>query len=453
MKNLKELFNPDKLSTLLLYISILTFSIAFDLAHNPPSGWYQQFLPNLNGQPLSDVIFLDSLNGFAITDNDFSNDTGYILKTTNGGENWNIIFSSNRDFKEIQFINLNTGYVCGAQPQTGSRLLKTTNSGLNWFNINPPDPFLVYDDISVLNEDTIWLAASSGLTGGVFRTTNGGINWTQQINIAGNNPTNIYMYSKDIGYAAGTVLYKTTNSGQNWFEIPGGGFGDMHFINATTGWKCYGPIQKTTDGGNNWITLPIPPSGGFFNLSAIINFSVVGNDTIWGVGSRASTSLGFRGLIYKSTNGGQSWGYELPNIDSVNISRYFHSNFINDLFGWSYADINKGVHTVSGGDTTFYTGIKSNSNITPADFNIEQNYPNPFNPVTIINYELRITSYINLKIYNIKGIEIKTFVNKKQNPGKYQIEFEGSGLPSGVYFYSLLINGIIADTKKMILVR
>ena len=453
MKNLKELFNPDKLSTLLLYISILTFSIAFDLAHNPPSGWYQQFLPNIGARVIVDITFTDSLNGYAITTK--SSDTAYILKTTNGGDNWFINHAdSGFVFKRIQFINQYTGFAGGSKNMhfTFLNLLKTTNAGLNWFYISTP--FDTYtSDISVLNEDTIWLTAISGFGGGVFRTTNGGINWTQQLNLSENIPDHIYSYNKDTGYAASTVLYKTTNSGQNWFEIPGGGFGDMHFINATTGWKCYGPIQKTTDGGNNWITLPIPPSGGFFNLSAIINFSVVGNDTIWGVGSRASTSLGFRGLIYKSTNGGQSWGYELPNIDSVNISRYFHSNFINDLFGWSYADINKGVHTVSGGDTTFYTGIKSNSNITPADFNIEQNYPNPFNPVTIINYELRITSYINLKIYNIKGIEIKTFVNKKQNPGKYQIEFEGSGLPSGVYFYSLLINGIIADTKKMILVR
>jgi len=282
MKTQKNIFNTDKLSSFAFYISILIFIIAFNFEHNPPdlSGWYQQFLPNLNGQPLSDVIFLDSLTGFAITDNDFSNDTGYILKTTNGGDNWNIVFSSNRDYKAIEFINLNTGYVCGAQPATGSRLLKTTNSGLNWFNVHPPDPFLVYDDMSVLNEDTIWLAASSGFTGGVFRTTNGGINWTQQINLSGNNPTNIYMFNKDTGYTAGTVLYKTTNGGQNWLQIPGGGFGDMHFINATTGWKCYGPMQKTTDGGSSWETLQLPPSGGFFNLSAIINFSFVGNDTI-----------------------------------------------------------------------------------------------------------------------------------------------------------------------------
>ncbi|MBK9335008.1 MAG: hypothetical protein IPM96_22050 [Ignavibacteria bacterium] len=66
------------------------------------------------------MIFLDSLNGFAITDNDFSNDTGYILKTTNGGDNWNIIYTDNRDFKAIKFINLNVGYVCAADPFTSS---------------------------------------------------------------------------------------------------------------------------------------------------------------------------------------------------------------------------------------------------------------------------------------------------------------------------------------------
>jgi photosystem II stability/assembly factor-like uncharacterized protein len=455
----------NKLSTFLFYLSILIFIIAFNFQHNPPGGWYQQFLPSLNGQPLSDVIFLDSLTGFAITDNNFSNDTGYILRTTNGGDNWDIVFSSNRDYKAIDFININTGYVCGAQPSTGSRLLKTTNSGLNWFDINPPDPFLVYDDMSVLNEDTIWLVASSGFDGGVFRTTNGGASWQQQLNLGSQNPNTIYMFNARIGFIAkntsNAYVRKTTNGGLNWLTVINEGFTDMYFVDSLTGWKCWyelDSIKKTIDGGINWIKLLLPPTGGFYNLSAIRKFSFINKDTVWGAGARASTSLGFRGLIYKSTNGGQTWGYQLPDSSTINIGRYFHIDFTNKLNGWAYANSSTGVHTKIGGDTTYYTTtVNQIISAVPSDYKLYQNYPNPFNPLTKIKYELKTAGFVKLKVFNVEGREIKTIVNEKQNAGVYEADFSateyGSTLSTGVYFYSLFADYKFVDTKKMIVIK
>ncbi|MFZ1320614.1 MAG: T9SS type A sorting domain-containing protein, partial [Ignavibacteria bacterium] len=78
---------------------------------------------------------------------------------------------------------------------------------------------------------------------------------------------------------------------------------------------------------------------------------------------------------------------------------------------------------------------------------------NPFNPNTTISYELRITSYVEVKIYNIEGKELKTLVSRNQNSGTHKIEFDGNGISSGVYFYSLFIDGNLADTKKMLLIR
>ena len=106
-----------------------------------------------------------------------------------------------------------------------------------------------------------------------------------------------------------------------------------------------------------------------------------------------------------------------------------------------------------GGDSTFYTGITKQNEIIPAGFELKQNYPNPFNPKTVINYELRVTSFVSLRIYNIQGEESKVLVNQKQNSGEYKIEFEGSDLPSGVYFYSLFLDGERVDTKKMMLLK
>lgn len=453
----KKYLNLNKLSTLLFYFSILIFIIAFNFAHNPPSGWYQQFMPELNGQILSDVIFLDSLNGFAITDNDLLYDTGYIAKTTNGGDNWNIIYSDNRDFKAIQFINLNTGYVCAGDPFTSSNLLKSTDSGVSWFDIHPPDPALVLNGISVYNEDTIWLAASSSPTGGVFRTTNGGVSWQRQF--SGNpNPDKIYMFNKDIGFiSAGSNLLKTTNSGLSWTGIPGAGnFLDMYFIDSLTGWLSRGNIYKSTNGGFNWL-LQIIPTGGYILTSAILNFQNVNTDTIWGVGGSVFYGAGQgRGIVYRTTNGGENWLYQIPDT-AIHIGAYFFTNFINNSTGWCYYDEIGGIHTKTGGDSIF-TIIKELSNIILNNFILKQNYPNPFNPKTNINYELsqrdrRISNYITLKVYDILGNEIMTLVNKKQQAGKYEVNFDGSGLPSGVYFYSLFIDEVRVDTKKMVLVR
>ncbi|MDQ3021218.1 MAG: SBBP repeat-containing protein [Bacteroidota bacterium] len=97
------------------------------------------------------------------------------------------------------------------------------------------------------------------------------------------------------------------------------------------------------------------------------------------------------------------------------------------------------------------TKIVHVSEIIPNVYKLFQNYPNPFNPITTINYELPIVSNVAIKVYNILGKEINLLINEKQNAGKYEFEFDGSDLSSGIYFYSLEINGVIIDTKKLIL--
>ncbi len=97
-------------------------------------------------------------------------------------------------------------------------------------------------------------------------------------------------------------------------------------------------------------------------------------------------------------------------------------------------------------------GINQIGNSVPENFSLEQNFPNPFNPKTIINYGLRVTSYVSLKVYDVTGKVVATLVNEKQSAGTYQIEFDGSGLPSGVYFYQL-IAGDFTDTKSMMLIK
>lgn len=88
----------------------------------------------------------------------------------------------------------------------------------------------------------------------------------------------------------------------------------------------------------------------------------------------------------------------------------------------------------------------------PQTFSLEQNYPNPFNPVTKIKFTLASNEYTTLKVYDIIGKEISTLVNNQMEKGHYEINFDASNLPSGVYLYTLNAGGY-KETRKMILMR
>ncbi|MFH1197703.1 MAG: GDSL-type esterase/lipase family protein [bacterium] len=95
----------------------------------------------------------------------------------------------------------------------------------------------------------------------------------------------------------------------------------------------------------------------------------------------------------------------------------------------------------------------------PLQFSLEQNYPNPFNPSTTIEYTLPVETghapslqHVTLKVFDVMGREAAIVVNERQSPGKHQVEFDGSGLASGVYFYKL-IAGEFSATKKFVMLK
>jgi hypothetical protein len=112
------------------------------------------------------------------------------------------------------------------------------------------------------------------------------------------------------------------------------------------------------------------------------------------------------------------------------------------------------------GDTGFITGINQISSEVPEQFSLSQNYPNPFNPAT--HFEFRIADFglVRLIVYNAVGEEIETLVNRDLSPGTYRADFDGSSLPSGVYFYRLEafdpstpLRVTFTQTKKMVLIK
>jgi len=95
--------------------------------------------------------------------------------------------------------------------------------------------------------------------------------------------------------------------------------------------------------------------------------------------------------------------------------------------------------------------ISSTANSITYDYKLEQNYPNPFNPVTTIQYSIKETGIVTLKIYNILGQEITELVNEVKNPGIYNVNFNASKFASGIYLYRLITNSKVLDKKMIVL--
>lgn len=106
-------------------------------------------------------------------------------------------------------------------------------------------------------------------------------------------------------------------------------------------------------------------------------------------------------------------------------------------------------------------GIFSNEKNVPEKFYLSQNYSNPFNPITTIKYSIpaageRHAFHVQLKVYDVLGREIANLIPQGQeglSPGTYEVEWNGTNYSSGLYFYSLISDGKIIDTKKMLMLK
>jgi len=88
----------------------------------------------------------------------------------------------------------------------------------------------------------------------------------------------------------------------------------------------------------------------------------------------------------------------------------------------------------------------------PDKFYLSQNYPNPFNPTSNLGFGISKLGFISLKVYDSQGKEVAVLVNENKAPGYYNIQFDGSNLSSGVYYYRLESKGFV-QTKRMMLLK
>jgi len=412
-----------KLSVLLLLFPAILFT---------QSGWVLQH--SGTNVTLNDVFMINENTGYA------AGNTGVILRTTNSGNNWSNIFGqTNYDALSVNFLNLNTGwiYLKSNSERDSTFFLKTTNNGVSWnksfIDTNEiPGGFI---NFQFINENTGFLADFYKLR----KTTNGGLNWSV---LYDSGATGVYFSNEQTGWIGrfNSGIWKTTDAGLNWIQQYG--FmahqynTEFHFINDQTGFFAggnpLGSLYRTTSGGSNWDLLSVSYGVTGFSFPNINTGYVL--------------SYGFWGYeIAKTTNTGVNWV-----IHSFNTYVYLRAIYFPSVnTGWAVGGSGVILKTTSGGVTI---GIQPISTEIPNDYSLSQNYPNPFNPQTNIRFEIPDAAYVILKIYNSLGEEVTTLANEELRAGVYEVQFDASYLPSGMYYYRITARSY-TQTKKMVLVK
>jgi photosystem II stability/assembly factor-like uncharacterized protein len=303
--------------------------------------------------------------------------------------------------------------------------------------------------------DTGWIAGgyilSLGDSSFILKTVDGGKTWFKQY-LPGTCHGPYTLDALDgvhVWQSCDFYLHGTTD-GVNWRIVSSAGayntINDFDFVTQRVGWMAvdadpgYGDIYSTSDGGDTWtyqrsgclaagtiFTSFIDPLRGW-----VVNYSCSSNAT----------------EIWNTIDGGAHWGKQLE----VPITGDFQSStgitFVDSTNGWMIGKHGMIYHTSNGG----VTGVDNDGETSPARFSLSQNYPNPFNPSTTITYALPVQSYVTLKVFNVLGQQVATLVDGIESPGSKSVRFEGSGLPSGAYFYRLQA-GSYSATKMLMIVR
>ncbi|MGA2669658.1 MAG: YCF48-related protein [Ignavibacteria bacterium] len=401
---------------------------------------------------------------------------------------------SSNNLLDVSFINRNTGWACG----DGGVIIKTTNAGTNWELQNSGVTDKNLFGIHAIDSQYVYCV---GWFETILKTTNGGTNWI----IIRNGPWGqgasffgLYFLNRNIGWMLKNFYILRTTDGCNTFDSTLSIFSylrDIYFKDDLTGILCGDGslIMKSTDGGVVWNQITIPQttteSPDFFKESFVGNTGwVVGRGTNTpGLGPNVWTTTNFGtnwdtigrvpypyeaenycvyfsglstgwcggsyGYLFKTPNGGFNW------YQQVVPSNYFRRSmwFYNDSIGWAVGGAGQILYTTTSGQ---YVGVEKISGEIPKDFHLYQNYPNPFNPSTKIKFDIpnfplmkgaRGMS-VRLTIYDILGREIATLVNQQLNPGMYEVEWDASNYPSGVYFYKINTESF-NQTKRMVLIK
>ncbi|MGB8316563.1 MAG: T9SS type A sorting domain-containing protein, partial [Ignavibacteriaceae bacterium] len=234
-------------------------------------------------------------------------------------------------------------------------------------------------------------------------------------------------------------LYRLAPEDSSWVEM-NLGINNPSINDIVSG---HGRIFAAT---NNGIFYSIDTSNTWYHSNPNLPFSQVNSLTI----------VPNNGTLISSSELGVSVSYDLGHswvLENQGLSKGYYPNtlVLNNKF--IFATTSEGVMRRPLSELVGTVGIKEKDyNNLPDKFTLEQNYPNPFNPTTYLKFSIPKQLFINIKVYDVLGRNIATLVNNIKPAGNYEIEFDGSNLSSGVYFYQIRAGEFI-KTKKMLLTK
>ncbi|MCB9357888.1 MAG: T9SS type A sorting domain-containing protein [Calditrichaeota bacterium] len=397
---------------------------------------------NVGGGQSSDTswVELDSPTSLPLLDVRFWNaDIGWIageqgiLRTTNGGDSWQLTATSD-DAEALYFVSATEGWACG----NDGMILHTTNGGQSW----TPQNSGVADklrDIWFADASTGWAVGRDGI---LIHTTNGGQTWSPQASPATDDLRGIHMLDAQNGWLVGSdgLILHTSNGGANWeiqLSVPIGNedeFEGVFALDETHAWAVggQGRIYHLDNANGQWTQ---QTSG--TNVALMDVFFTNTDD---------GCSCGAGGFLSSAMMGGAMWHTQVPPV----VATFNSVFFVNDSLGF----------LVSGDGRIFRREISEVSSSSPEDhspvhaaaFELQANYPNPFNPSTTIEFSIPSAGPVTLTIFDVLGQQVAQPLNSSLRAGAHRVEFQADALPSGAYFYQLNSNGL-TSTRKMLLLK
>lgn len=394
-----------------------------------------------------DLITLHN-NLFVIGKISSINDGIFLYKSTDNGSTWiksypTSLVSGNLNGSGV--ITDGTNLFVFTKSGVGSvdTLFVSSNDGTSWYKrvsfIGIPQNSglsqLLYGEAGSLFAS--FSSNSSGNSYDIYKSTDLGNSWVLKYHDIYNH---ISMHKIDnlaiINQPLGSII--SLNSGETWQSISNyflslAKIGSVYFAGDGNSSNNYS-IYKSTNNGSNWSSILNTDYKGGFNLLYIGNTLI--STTYDGTSG---------GTILTSTNNGANW---------VDKSLGYNTNsFIENLtFNSTYFFLTNNSYKIYRRQYSQLVNLNNLNSKIFTEFSMSQNYPNPFNPITNIKFKIPKIEYVTIKIFDVVGKKVKELVNQNMIPGEYIVDFDGSSLESGVYFYRIE-TGDYVETRKMILVK
>ncbi len=429
---------------------ILLFAITAHEKLFPQGSWESMALPSQ--QDMHSVFFTDSLKGWV------AGDSGIILHTQDGGLQWEFQNSTIiHDIYSIYFQSDQLGWAAAvnySEPPYGTVLLKTYNGGNDWISYPYPEENIFINCIHYLDSLNGWMGGSPHA---LVHTQDGGESWQQASidtsTLAFFPVLSIQFYNEQYGYASGGIFdiagvcWHTHDGGEHWSAIdvsqaPADEVHQLHLFDSLHIMGAGGDpdfgygvgLIRSWDGGLQWSYDEVGIQGNAVDLD------FVNAHEVW-------APLGPRNKFIYSTDTGQVW----TEIDTPESMAIFDVMFPDEWHGYAVGYEGGALRFIPDGSVGTIEFIDHDLPIQ-----LHQNYPNPFHQQTTIAFHIgdahQTQMSIELILMNSGGQKIRSLFYGDALAGKYQVLFDASGLPKGLYYSQLLVNGMVIDTKSMLLI-